>query len=59
MTDHPMTVRDLIRELLKYPMDVQPYIGKGMGPCCGVHAVASGPEVVYVVLSPANEASGG
>lgn len=32
-----MTVRELITELLEYPMDSIAYIGKGMGPVRELH----------------------
>lgn len=33
-----MTVKELIAQLLEYPMDAIPYVGKGMGPVAEVHA---------------------
>jgi hypothetical protein len=45
-----MIAKDLICQLLDYPMDSEIYVGKGMGPLTTVK-----PEVtdrIYVVLSP-------
>jgi hypothetical protein len=64
MTDKPLTVRDLVRELLDHPMDSQVYVGKGMGPLGQVESavgdgVITGTQQVCVVLSPVKEDSDG
>jgi hypothetical protein len=45
-----MTVRDLIKELLDYPLDSQVYIGKGMGPAREV--VPEVTDRTWIVVKP-------
>jgi hypothetical protein len=55
MASKPLTVRDLIRELLDHPLDSQVYVGKGMGPLGRVDSEVggnAGTDRIYVILSP-------
>jgi hypothetical protein len=45
-----MTNRELIKRLLDEPLDVEIYIGKGMGPA--KHVKVEFTDRAYVVLSP-------
>jgi hypothetical protein len=42
--------RELIKQLLDYPLDVQVYVGKGMGPVGKVEETIT--DKIYVILSP-------